>query len=163
MRAAGVRDFSPKDLLAPDVKRLKKNLSALINFTKFREERAIHFHQLQEATSQIIEQKSKLEIDVQDIQSKLQVMRAKREQEEPMIQSLQKDIKDVQAEIMNLNQQQASLQLSVRDYKGTVADLKDRVASNKFTLMNIRQDCTTLRGQIVQSPEKIRKVKKPYF
>lgn len=127
MRAAGIRDFSPKDLIAPDVKRLKKNLSGLINFTKFREERAIHFHQLQDATSQIIETKAKLEVEVQEIQSKLQVLRAKREQEEPLIHQLQRETKELQAEIMQLNQQQAQLQSEVRNDKNTINDLKDRV------------------------------------
>jgi len=35
----GVADFTREDLARPDPKRLKKQLSGLINFAKFREER----------------------------------------------------------------------------------------------------------------------------
>ncbi len=40
----GVTDFSLLDVFKPDAKRLRRNLSAIINFAKFKEERleAIH-------------------------------------------------------------------------------------------------------------------------
>ena len=39
MGVCGISDFTREDLARPDPKRLKKQLSGLINFAKFREER----------------------------------------------------------------------------------------------------------------------------
>ncbi len=39
LAVSGVNDFSMFDLMKPDAKRLRRNLSAIINFAKFREER----------------------------------------------------------------------------------------------------------------------------
>ena len=39
LRTSGVRDFSMRDLAKPDPVRLRKHLSAVINFAKFREEK----------------------------------------------------------------------------------------------------------------------------
>ena len=46
MAACGVHDFSVMDMLAPNHKRLKRQLSAVINFAKFREERIGLYAQL---------------------------------------------------------------------------------------------------------------------
>jgi hypothetical protein len=42
----GVHDFSIKDLLTPDPKRVKRHLSAIVNFAKFREERLVIYAEL---------------------------------------------------------------------------------------------------------------------
>ena len=39
LAVSGVNDFSMFDVMKPDAKRLRRNLSAIINFAKFREER----------------------------------------------------------------------------------------------------------------------------
>ncbi|EIE22059.1 hypothetical protein COCSUDRAFT_9178, partial [Coccomyxa subellipsoidea C-169] len=39
LSSAGVRDFNMQDLCKPDSGRLRRNLSAIINFAKFREEK----------------------------------------------------------------------------------------------------------------------------
>jgi hypothetical protein len=46
MNACGVYDFCLKDILTPTPKRLRRQLSAMINFAKFREERLAAFSDL---------------------------------------------------------------------------------------------------------------------
>ncbi len=48
MRACGIMDFDISAINFPDQKRIKKILAALINFTKFREERLNLFLDLQD-------------------------------------------------------------------------------------------------------------------
>lgn len=45
MEVVGVRDFSWRDLVFPDKKRTIRNLSAIINFAKFRQDRLESFQQ----------------------------------------------------------------------------------------------------------------------
>ena len=47
MEACGVHDFSVMDMLAPNHKRLKRQLSAVINFAKFREEQVAKYEATQ--------------------------------------------------------------------------------------------------------------------
>jgi hypothetical protein len=49
--------FSAKDLLNPDKKRLQKHLSALINITKFREEKLEVYSQWTKRTDELLETK----------------------------------------------------------------------------------------------------------
>ena len=49
MSASGLQDFSlVKDLYKPEATRLRRNLSAIINFAKFREEKLSLFTELQD-------------------------------------------------------------------------------------------------------------------
>ena len=43
MDVCGVVDFSIRDVLAPQPKRLRRHLSAVVNFAKFREERLVMY------------------------------------------------------------------------------------------------------------------------
>ena len=44
-RGAGLEDFSLKDVFKPEYGRTRRNLSAIINFAKFREERLIEYEE----------------------------------------------------------------------------------------------------------------------
>ncbi len=46
MKIVGVRDFNAKDLYAPEGKRTQRNLSALINFLRFKYEKSERFEML---------------------------------------------------------------------------------------------------------------------
>lgn len=48
MKGAGVHDFTLKDIHKPEYSRTRRNLSAVINFAKFREEKLGFFNELQE-------------------------------------------------------------------------------------------------------------------
>lgn len=45
-KVCGVHDFTMKDVLTPDPKRVRRHLSAIINFAKFREERLVMYSEL---------------------------------------------------------------------------------------------------------------------
>ena len=57
---AGVYDFSLRDVYKPTVDRTKRNLSAIINFAKFREEKLATQFELQERSDDLLERKLKL-------------------------------------------------------------------------------------------------------
>ena len=48
LKGSGVLDFTLKDLHKPEYMRTRRNLSAIINFAKFREEKLAFFNELQE-------------------------------------------------------------------------------------------------------------------
>ena len=57
MTKCGIKDFTMYDVMKPEPKRLRRNLSAVINFAKFREERFSHYVNFSEQTDQLISKK----------------------------------------------------------------------------------------------------------
>ena len=75
MSAAGVHDTRLWDIVKPDPKRFKRNMSAVINFAKFREERLQNFTELSNKTEELLdlraqaeEENSKIEDQIREIQ-----------------------------------------------------------------------------------------------
>lgn len=75
MLACGFPDFSIRDVIHPDAKRLRKMLSALINFAKFRSERLGAFASLTRHTEDLVEQRSKAEVENEQLQRQLEELR----------------------------------------------------------------------------------------
>ncbi|KAA6429433.1 MAG: kinetochore Nuf2, partial [Trebouxia sp. A1-2] len=60
--AAGIKDFNmQQDLYKPDSNRLRRNLSGIINFAKFREEKLVPYTDMQESVEHLLEETAELE------------------------------------------------------------------------------------------------------
>ena len=59
MRAA--TDVCVQDICKPEPLRLRRNLSAIINFAKFREEKLVPYTEMQEQTISLLEETDQLE------------------------------------------------------------------------------------------------------
>jgi len=85
MLECGIEDFTFNDLAKPDSMRLTRILSYIINFTRFREERANvideHFGKAQKAKEKI----EQLYFENEDLNNRLQELKMQRLKEEPMI------------------------------------------------------------------------------
>ncbi|KAK9816471.1 hypothetical protein WJX72_000700 [[Myrmecia] bisecta] len=155
MAAAGVKDFTMQDLYKPDAQRLRRNLSAIINFAKFREEKLVPYTEMQEATEGILAERQDLEDLNRQLMSELRRLQAERASEEPDVARLEADIHEVYTENQQLNKQQATLNSEVRAMKQQTNVLADEAADLKFKLANARQEGDQLRSLIVESPEKL--------
>ena len=56
-----VRVPLPQDICKPETTRLRRNLSAIINFAKFREEKLVPYTEMQEQTIVLLEETEELE------------------------------------------------------------------------------------------------------
>lgn len=54
-------DFGVQDLYKPDSNRLRRNLSGIINFAKFREEKLVPYTDMQESVEHLLEDTADLE------------------------------------------------------------------------------------------------------
>jgi predicted nucleic acid-binding Zn-ribbon protein len=86
---------------------------------------------------ELIDQKAKLDLELQDLTAKLAALREKRDQEEPQVQQTRKDLKDLQTEIMRLNERQAALQTELKDGKNLSNELKDQLVCIEPDLLEI--------------------------
>jgi kinetochore protein Nuf2 len=63
MHSVGIQDFSIKDIMRPEAPRVRRILSAVINFAKFREEHLAEF----EKHTQLTVRKKRIKMLIQDI------------------------------------------------------------------------------------------------
>lgn len=155
MLASGIKDFSLRDLHKPDPQRLRRNLSAIINFAKFREEKLIAYTELQEQFDALLHHKESLEAQQEALQAELAALKESRKQEIPEVARIDTEIQSLYAENQALNTQQASLSSEVRTLKQQANAFTDEASQLRYKLSQARSINEDLKSQIVQSPQRI--------
>lgn len=154
--ASGVRDFSLRDLHKPEAPRLKRNLSAIINFAKFREEKLAAYTELQEEFEGLVSTKDAALSENAALQSELTALQEAGEAELPEVARLEEERARLVAANQNLNRQQAGLSSEVRTLKHQANTLTDEAAVLRQKVSAALSEEEHLRMQIVHSPEKVR-------
>lgn len=158
MRAAGLDDFSVlQDVYHPVARRTIRNLSALVNFLKYRQEKIEYFGQLHANVLALQQSTEQLEIETQTQLDEIRELNAQIATEEPQIRELQEHNKALEAEILKYNQQQARYQAQVHSLKENDAQIAKQHQDVKYELAKARQESNKLQGQVVKSPEELRK------
>jgi len=157
MSAVGVHDFSMKDVHSPDGRRTCRNLSAIINFAKFREEKMERYEQLAAQSEGLQEQRQQMENENASKLQQRDALRARKAKEAPQIQDIQPEIKALAKQITNLNKHQAGINNEIKELKAISNEYNDKIADDRFRIQTARQESDKLRSQIVRSPEKIKK------
>ena len=156
MGAAGVKDFSLRDLHRPDPQRLRRNLSALINFVKFREEKYVAYQELQEGFDALLTEQERLGAENEALKAELAAIKESQAAELPEVARIEAETEEVFAENQSLNKRQATLTSEVRALKQQANVLTDEASKLRFKLSHERSTGDDLRAQIVQSPQKIK-------
>ncbi|KAJ3092285.1 kinetochore-associated Ndc80 complex subunit nuf2 [Quaeritorhiza haematococci] len=156
MTEVGVDAFSLRDVIKPEPGPLRRILSAVINFAKFREERMVFFEQCTQKTEEINERKHVLEQQNQDLAEKVNSIRLRQAEQEPMAQKLREVNMSLTNDLRELKKQQTTLTSEIDNLKKQKNELNDKLANNQFLLVNCKQDCNRLKSRIVHSPEKLK-------
>ena len=75
MHICGVNDFIMTDYTKPDPKRLRKQLSAIVNFAKFKEERLDMYHKITAPRDEFLERHAQLTVENQQLETQLEELR----------------------------------------------------------------------------------------
>ncbi|GAX76844.1 hypothetical protein CEUSTIGMA_g4290.t1 [Chlamydomonas eustigma] len=156
MLACGVKDFSWRDVFKPEPLRLKRNLSAIINFCKYRDEKVYAFEQMGERLAALAKEADAAEDVRAKNASELRRLTAEKAQQQQDVFRVEAEDQEVTQRNVMLNKQQATLQAEVRTLKQAVNQASDAASQAKFDLQAMEQEGQQLRDQVVQSPEKHR-------
>ncbi|KAI8848697.1 Nuf2 family-domain-containing protein [Chytridium lagenaria] len=151
----GVTDFSVRDIIKPEPARIRKILSAIINFAKFREERLSVFEECTRRSAEYVDQRQLLLEKNQDLADKVNSLKLQRAEEEPAYQRCRERNQHLTAELRDLKRVQMAMTEEIDSLKKSKADITDKLNNTQFLLVNGKQDCVRLRSRIVQSPEKL--------
>ncbi|KAI9341878.1 Nuf2 family-domain-containing protein [Obelidium mucronatum] len=151
----GISDFSIRDLIKPEPGHMRKILSGIINFAKFREERLAVFENCTQQSEEIVRQKALLQEKNQEIAERVNTMRLQRAEEEPSYQRMREKNLALTAELRELKRIQTAMTSDIENLKKHKNDSIEKMNNTQFLLANCKQDCVRLRSRIVPNPEKL--------
>lgn len=135
-KLSGVDDFCFADLLKPDTKRLRRNLSALINFCRFKEDESTaeteHQKRVSEMDIRIVEVKDlarKLKSQVDQLEQQLS-------QESAACKLLEQEEKDLNTELESLNSWQIANQIEEKNREVDAITERLTVLNNEIQSLN---------------------------
>lgn len=155
MAASGIKDFSLRDLYKPEPQRLRRNLSAVINFAKFREEKLIAYTELQEHFENLLNGKDAAEAQHAALLAELASLKQAQAAALPEVARIEAEKHALFTENQSLNKQQAALGSEVRTLKQQANELTDEASQLRYKLSQARSTGEDLRAQVVHSPQKI--------
>ncbi len=103
MEVSCVFDFSVNDLLHPTRQRLRRHLSAIINFCKFREERMMLYTQLAAQKEQCAMQASSLQAEQVELEKELAALKEQTAEEAKLTEEQENECSQVEEEIATCN------------------------------------------------------------
>lgn len=157
LEVCGIHDFTIKDFMAPVPKRLIRQMSGIINFAKFREERFALLTELTTHREDVLEAYKKAKMVNEERTRKLALLKEQTAEEAVIISTIEAECKDIETTISQLNHTQAEIREEISDLKATSATLKDQVAQRSVAFEELIDTRRRLQGQIVTSPEKFRR------
>jgi kinetochore protein Nuf2 len=158
LTVCGVPGCTLKDITEPDPKRLKHQLSGVINFAKFREERLQWYTDLTEHTEGLMENRKKVAEENERLKSQLADLHAQRDAEMPAMRQLESENRGMEARIEELNRRQATLRTEVLvDLKQHGGKVKEDIDAVQFQMINVKHEIPKLQLQVVSDPERLTK------
>ncbi|KAF9612021.1 hypothetical protein IFM89_037304 [Coptis chinensis] len=148
-------NFNLKDLVKPDSQRTVVFLSAILNFTLYRDTKLNLIHPYVAQIGVHEEKKAELETRISQVKMEIEQVKDAREREKPFVLELDAEVKDLRQTIQVLNNQQMSLKTSFRALREKTKEMDEKITTADFTLSQSAQENAKLQSKIVQSPEKL--------
>jgi len=154
MDICGIPDFSVKDYMMPNAKRFRRQLSGIINYAKFREERFTLLVDVSKDRERLIDTLNQKRAEQEKLRAYISQVKAEAAaaREEEAIAAVEDDILSSEREITTLNTQQADIREEIAGLKGFNNQLKDGITARSSQLEQALSHKAKLSGQIVTSP-----------
>lgn len=131
MVQVGIDDFSIRDIVKPEPGHVRRILSAIINFAKFREERMAVFEQYSAKTDEYNDKKQSLEMQNGELTDRLAMLKDRREEEGGQIQAAQEANSALTSDLRALKKQQTGLSNDIEVLKRDKSELTDKLVRDE--------------------------------
>ena len=132
MEICGIQDFTVKDFITPSAKRVRRQLSGIINFAKFRGEKHNLFIELNGTREDLLNTLNHLRAKDETLNNRLALLRDQTSEEAKIIESIEDNCATIEQQISDLNQTQATIREESADLKSTNNSLKDSIAASSL-------------------------------
>lgn len=154
MTMAGYASFSWRDIHCPTPKRLRYQLSAIINLAKYREEQLRVYAELNEPRIALIQALDDVNAENAELQEQEQQVTKESKEHFHELEQVMRECEELEMEISRNNKLQAAARNEATEIKKTANDLKDQVATAVWALQEAEAEEEKLRSKIVSSPDR---------
>lgn len=151
------KSFTLKDLIKPDSARTELFLSAILNFSLYRQAKLDFLRPIVEELEFLEEQQREWENKIAQLDLEIEQYNEARERELPLVQELEAKVKELRQNIAGLNNHQMSLRATFRKLKEKNEEMDEKISNAEFALVQAVQENANLRSKIVQSPDKLQR------
>ncbi|KAF9574850.1 kinetochore-associated Ndc80 complex subunit nuf2, partial [Lunasporangiospora selenospora] len=166
MYEVGISDFTSRDVLKPEPERVRRILSAVINFAKFREDRQPSFFQELRKTDALVEMIAAGEQDHEQMILDLEAIKQQKQADMPRIEELKTangslateldEYKKLDAELNKQLAEAGALRKALSERNQELNDAIDRSTKELTDIQAQRVDVPeTLEQELAQIPESI--------
>jgi kinetochore protein Nuf2 len=152
----GIDGFSLRDLVKPESSTVRKILSGIINFAKFREEKLPAFEALASLSEEKAERYSQVHQKNISLKESIKRAKMKRKEEEPRIIDLKEKNRALERELMELK---SRVEFS-NEEMSKLTDLKAELTEKQHEICKeyelVEKDCSRLKSRIVKNPEALK-------
>lgn len=156
MREVGYAQFNLQDLIKPDGVRMRKILSAIINFAKFREEQFDVYLQLTDKSRENLEKHDELLQRNERLIREVEELKIRRIREEPLMAQARATNEGLKNELFELKRQQALVVGEYDKLRQEKKGLTARLDNDVNLLETTRREIQKISSRIVHSPEKLK-------
>ncbi|EQC39275.1 hypothetical protein, variant [Saprolegnia diclina VS20] len=156
LATAGLRDFRWDDVYKPTLKRYRRILSALINFTRFRYERWARVGQNEDKLVRIRAERQAAEEENATLRRQLADLQSEQSAEAEALQHAMDESSALEVEIYTLNKRQAVVRHENTGLKAQCGHLRDDYASLRIDISEAKTTVNKLETKIVNSPARFK-------
>jgi kinetochore protein Nuf2 len=157
MEICEINDFTIKDILNPTASRLLRQLSGIMNFAKFREERLQLLFELNQSTQTLLDQLQASATRNDQLNSRLSALREQSTEEIKLLNTLDQDCNDFKTRIENIHRDTVAFDNSISQANEKISQLENTTVEYYQQLEELSSLQHRLSTQVVSSPEKFRK------
>ncbi|KIR30828.1 kinetochore protein Nuf2 [Cryptococcus deuterogattii 99/473] len=153
----GIPDFAISDLARPDPNRLRKVLSGIMNFAKFRDERMQTQTRFQENLQKYQKKAVDLRRKTQELEIQFQEITARNAAERPQSEQAGKRNELLKSELLELNSQRLKEVQEYEELKKERQTLLEQVNHNNRIVTQLELQIGSAKSRLVQSPDRIKR------
>ncbi|KAG0033837.1 kinetochore-associated Ndc80 complex subunit nuf2 [Podila clonocystis] len=153
MSRLGVTDFTSRDLTKPEADRVRRVLSAVINFIKFREVYQGAFWQEYEKLDDVASIMADYQAETKMLNDELEIIEQRRLDQEPRIEEVKTLNEQYAAEVGEHKRVEIELTRSKSEVANERAQIAERLRELNILIEKSRQELNLLRAQRVDVPE----------
>jgi kinetochore protein Nuf2 len=154
----GVHDFIITDLIKPEPARVKRLLSAVVNFARFREEHLFDNEKIMQNNNLILEKHKNALGENKKLKDSINRLNQNNDKIKSNLDELNQHNARVEAELRNLKRIQESLTHEHLNYKTEKSRLIQALEDHNYLLLESKKDLEKMKNYIIESPEIISKI-----
>lgn len=157
MEICEIRDFSIRDITAPTASRLNRQLSGIMNFAKFREERLLLLSELNSTRDALNDQLNQMQEKHEALNNRLTLLRNQTQEEADQIDQMEHECADLDSKMIEMKRSGDQYDAEIAQLQEQFNKVSQSTDESRIQYDNLLALQRKLAGQVVTSPEKFRK------